>query len=161
MEVEQIAEISSRLIEQMPCFQTVARIDRRLGINRLVMRHICSVIYAHQTYDRVIPGVRDEKPEHKASRIVHIDIERYAQILCSPKKGHEQTVAIYDLLDDNSFALKEDRDQGLIRGYRLHLKTDFRHVYFDVRDEDDTVLNGFGMALGPFRRIISGGISYQ
>ena len=96
----------------------------------------------------------DEKPEHKASRIVHIDIERDQQISVSAERLHEQTVAIYDLLDDNSFALKEDSDQGLIRGYRLHLKTDFRHVYFDVRDEDDTVLNGFGMALGPFRRIV-------
>ena len=73
----------------------------------------------------------DEKPEHKASRIVHIDIERDRdQILCSLERPHEQTVAIYDLLDDNSFALKEDSDQGLIRGYRLHLKTDFRHVSF-------------------------------
>ena len=96
----------------------------------------------------------DEKPEQKASRIVHIDIERDQQISVPAERLHEQTVAIYDLLDDNSFALKEDSDQGLIRGYRLHLKTDFRHVYFDVRDEDDTVLNGFGMALGPFRRIV-------
>ena len=64
----------------------------------------------------------DEKPEHKASRIVHIDIERDQQISVSAERLHEQTVAIYDLLDDNSFALKEDSDQGLIRGYRLHLK---------------------------------------
>jgi len=96
----------------------------------------------------------DEQPEQKTSRILHIDIERDQQIFVPAERLHEQTVAIYDLLDDNSFALKEDSDQGLIRGYRLHLKTDFRHVYFDVRDEDDTVLNGFGMALGPFRRIV-------
>lgn len=55
----------------------------------------------------------DEKPEHKASRIVHIDIERDQQISVSAERLHEQTVAIYDLLDDNSFALKEDSDQGL------------------------------------------------
>ena len=50
----------------------------------------------------------DEKPEHKASRIVHIDIERDQQISVPAERLHEQTVAIYDLLDDNSFALKED-----------------------------------------------------
>ena len=57
----------------------------------------------------------DEKPEQKASRIVHIDIERDQQISVPAERLHEQTVAIYDLLDDNSFALKEDSDQGLIK----------------------------------------------
>jgi uncharacterized protein (UPF0262 family) len=96
----------------------------------------------------------DEQPEQKTSRILHIDIERDQQIFVPAERLHEQTVAIYDLLDDNRFALKEDSRQGLVRSYRLYLKTDFRHVYFDVRDEDDNVLNGFGMALGPFRRIV-------
>ncbi len=96
----------------------------------------------------------DKPPEQKTGHIVHIDIERDQHVSVSAERLHEQTVAIYDLLDENSFVLKEDSKNGLNRGYRLHLKTDFRHVYFDVRDDADTALNGFGMALGPFRRII-------
>jgi len=96
----------------------------------------------------------DKQPEQKKGHIVHIDIERDQQLSVPAERLHEQTVAIYDLLDENSFLLKEDSKNGQIRGYRLYLKTDFRHVYFDVRDEDDTLLNGFGMALGPFRRVI-------
>ena len=36
----------------------------------------------------------------------------------------------------------------------LYLKTDLRHVYFDVRDQKEIALSGFVMALGPFRRIM-------
>ena len=62
---------------------------------------------------------------------------------------HEQEVAIYDLLDQNQFDVREQTGP-----YHLYLKTDLRHVYFDVRDQKETVLSGFVMALGPFRRIM-------
>ena len=38
--------------------------------------------------------------------------------------------------------------------YHLYLKTDLRHIYFDVRDQHEAALSGFVMALGPFRRIM-------
>jgi len=85
--------------------------------------------------------------------IIHIDVERDSKIAVPPERLHEQTVAIYDLLDDNQFLLAQDREAQAEKRYRLLLKTDFRHVYFDVRDEQDNPLNGFGMALGPFRKI--------
>ncbi len=86
--------------------------------------------------------------------IIHIDVERDSKIAVPPERLHEQTVAIYDLLDDNSFLLSQDVQTDAEMRYRVVLKTDFRHVFFDVRDEQDNQINGFGMALGPFRRII-------
>ncbi len=81
--------------------------------------------------------------------LVHIHIEQDPHKRVSQERQHEQNVAIYDLLDENSFEVKNQ-----IGPYHLYLKTDFRHVYFDVRDSKEAVLSGFVMALGPFRRII-------
>ena len=92
--------------------------------------------------------------KNSSGSIIHIDVERDKHIVIPPERLHEQTVAIYDLLDENSFVLAQDVDTESEKQYRVVLQTDFRHVYFDVRDAQDKKLNGFGMALGPFRRII-------
>ena len=81
--------------------------------------------------------------------LVHIHIEQDPLKPISQERQHEQNVAIYDLLDENSFAVKNQSGP-----YHLYLKTDLRHIYFDVRDSKEAVLSGFVMALGPFRRII-------
>ena len=36
----------------------------------------------------------------------------------------------------------------------MMLRTDMRHVHFDVQDEAGGQLNGLVLALGPFRRIM-------
>lgn len=82
-------------------------------------------------------------------RLTHVQIAQDASQLVSQDRLHEQAVAIYDLLDENLFSVV-----GAQGPYHLHLKTDQRHVYFDVRDEMSGPMSGFGMALGPFRRII-------
>ena len=84
-----------------------------------------------------------------AGRLVQIYIEQDPLKRVSPERQHEQNVAIYDLLDENSFEVKSQSGP-----YNLYLKTDLRHVYFDVRDNQEVALSGFVMALGPFRRII-------
>ena len=81
--------------------------------------------------------------------LVHIYIEQDPLKRVSQERQHEQNVAIYDLLDENSFKLKSQSGP-----YHLHLKTDLRHIYFDVRDSQEAELSGFFMALGPFRRIM-------
>ena len=83
------------------------------------------------------------------NRLIHIEVEQDPQRVASPEHQHEQAVAIYDILDENEFALA--RHDG---PYRLRLGTDMRHIHFDVQDEAGTPLNGFIMALGPFRRIM-------
>lgn len=82
-------------------------------------------------------------------RIVRLEVAQDENVVIPAERQHEQTVAIYDLLDENLFELNEHKGP-----YHLYLKTDYRHVYFDVRDDSDAQLGGFMMALGPFRRII-------
>ena len=93
--------------------------------------------------------------EDEAVKLVNRDTIRQLMIELDPKKRitaeqqHEQSVAIYDILDENYFSLEQYDGP-----YCLHMRTDSRHIFFDVRDEQDQPLTGFVMALGPFRRII-------
>ena len=84
-----------------------------------------------------------------AGCLVYIHIEQDQLKRISPERQHEQNVAIYDLLDENNFQVRSQSGP-----YHLYLKTDLRHIYFDVRDSHGTALSGFVMALGPFRRIM-------
>ena len=84
-----------------------------------------------------------------ASRIVKLELEIDPQRRISSAQEHERAVAIYDLLDDNSFKLHKADGP-----YHLYLRTDQRHIHFDIRNDHDEYLVNFFMALGPMRRII-------
>ena len=92
-----------------------------------------------------------DEPDAPASqeRLTNVQIAQDASKPVSYDRLHEQAVAIYDLLDANLFSVIDATGP-----YHLHLKTDNRHIYFDVRDEHAASMSGFVMALGPFRRII-------
>ena len=93
--------------------------------------------------------------EDKAVKRVNRDTISQLKVELDPNKRitveqqHEQSVAIYDILDENYFALEQFDGP-----YCLHMRTDSRHIFFDIRDEQEQPLTGFVMALGPFRRII-------
>ena len=88
-----------------------------------------------------------DEPDAQASqeRLTHVQIAQDASKPVSHDRLHEQAVAIYDLLDDNLFSVIDAKGP-----YHLHLKTDNRHIYFDVRDELAATMSGFVMALGLF-----------
>lgn len=63
---------------------------------------------------------------------------------------HEREVAIYDLLEDNSFA-PVGHDGG---PYRLHLLHASNRLVFDVRLEDETPVVAHHLSLTPFRNLV-------
>ena len=63
---------------------------------------------------------------------------------------HERAVAIYDLLEENSFA-PDGHDGG---PYALHLSIADNRLVFDVRLEDGTPVVAHLLSLTPFRRIV-------
>ena len=63
---------------------------------------------------------------------------------------HERAVAIYDLLEDNSFA-PLDHDGG---PYALHLSITENRLVFDIRLEDGTPVMAHLLSLTPLRRIV-------
>lgn len=65
---------------------------------------------------------------------------------------HERKVAIFDLLDQNSFVLIGHEDRG---PYSLHLSIEDNRLIFDVRTEDDkSELVRIPLPVISFRRII-------
>jgi uncharacterized protein (UPF0262 family) len=68
----------------------------------------------------------------------------------SPEAEHERRVAIYDLVEENSFTL-EAHPEG---PYRLRLSTADGRLIFDVLNEAEERLSLIGLSMSPFRRIV-------
>ena len=85
-----------------------------------------------------------------AQRLAKITLDEGSIGRSSPDIEHERSVAIYDLLEDNSFA-PLDHEGG---PYALHLSIQESRLVFDVRREDGTPLTAHLLSLTPFRRIV-------
>jgi uncharacterized protein (UPF0262 family) len=68
----------------------------------------------------------------------------------TPDQEHERAIAIYDLIEQNSFALPE-REEG---PYSLSLSLSERKLVFEVRHESGPVLVTHLLSLTPFNRLI-------
>ena len=67
----------------------------------------------------------------------------------------ERRVAIFDLLEDNSFSLPARDDRDMPPGpFRLALSIRDRRLVFSVASEDETPAGEFHLALGPFRQVV-------
>jgi uncharacterized protein (UPF0262 family) len=64
---------------------------------------------------------------------------------------HERAVAIYDLVEENSFAPVGHDDGG---PYCLNLQLVENRLVFDIRTEDDQPVVAHHLSLSPFRRIV-------
>src|SRR3954451_10960080 len=83
-------------------------------------------------------------------RLVKITLDEGSIGRSSPDIEHERAVAIYDLLEDNSFAPLE-HDGG---PYALHLSITENRLVFDIRLEDGTPVMAHLLSLTPLRRIV-------
>lgn len=68
----------------------------------------------------------------------------------SPDQEHERAIAIYDLVEENSFALP-GRDDG---PYCLRIGLQDARLTFDVSLESGDVVLSFGLSLTPLRSIL-------
>ena len=82
-------------------------------------------------------------------KIIKIDMLETSSENLSPEHKQERAIAIYDLIENNFFKLK-DHDGP----YQLFLAKETRHLLFDVRSQENQTLNSFYLAMGPFRRLI-------
>jgi len=89
-------------------------------------------------------------PDRPAQRLVKITLDEGSIGRSSPDIEHERAVAIYDLIEDNSFA-PVDADGG---PYMLHLSISENRLVFDIRREDGTPLMAHLLSLTPLRRIV-------
>lgn len=89
------------------------------------------------------------------NRICQIEIDDSDLPVPSPEMEQERKVAVFDLLEDNSFALPDREGQTAPEGpYRLLLAIRERRLVVDVSQEDETKVQEFHLSLGPFRQVV-------
>jgi len=81
--------------------------------------------------------------------LVKIELDELVTPRRSAEAEHERAVAIYDIIEDNQFTFV-----GAEGPYHLYLRTEGRHVRFDVRNTDETELGQIFMAMGPLRKVM-------
>ena len=84
-----------------------------------------------------------------ARRIIDIVLDEESVARRSPEVEHERAVALFDLLEENDFALV-----GTPGPYRLRIGIFEQRLVFDVRDEDDNKLRDIALSLTPFRKVV-------
>ena len=86
------------------------------------------------------------------SRLSKIDIDDSALAPPTPQIEQERKVAIFDLLEDNSFALPQaDAPHG---PYHLTLSIKDRRLVFYLKQENEYPAAEFHLSLGPFRQVV-------
>lgn len=89
------------------------------------------------------------------SRLIQIDIDDSNLPPPTPEIEQERKVAVFDLLEDNSFALPPREGRETPSGpYKLNLAIRDRRLVFDLTTETDERAAEFHLSLGPFRQVV-------
>jgi uncharacterized protein (UPF0262 family) len=89
------------------------------------------------------------------NRICHIEIDERGLARPTPEIEQERRVAIFDLLEDNSFTLPLREDRATVPGpYRLGLAIREGRLVFDLATEGGDKAAEFHLSLGPFRQVV-------
>ena len=84
-----------------------------------------------------------------ARRIVDISLDEESVARRSPEVEHERAVALFDLLEENDFALV-----GEPGPYKLHLGIFEQRLVFGVHGADDRKLRDIVLSLTPLRKVV-------
>jgi uncharacterized protein (UPF0262 family) len=89
------------------------------------------------------------------SRLIDIQLDDSNLPAPTPEIEQERRVAIFDLLEDNSFALPARDGRAVPVGpYRLNLSIRERRLVFSVQNEANDPIGEFQLSLGPFRQVV-------
>ena len=89
------------------------------------------------------------------SRISQIDIDDASLPPPTAEIEQERRVAMFDLLEDNTFVLPTREDRPVPAGpYHLGLSIRDKRLVFDVVTENHEKAAEFHLSLGPFRQVV-------
>ena len=89
------------------------------------------------------------------NRLCHIEIDEKGLVRPTPEIEQERRVAIFDLLEENSFGLPLRDGRPVPPGpYRLGLAIREGRLVFDIADEAAEKVGEFHLSLGPFRQVV-------
>jgi uncharacterized protein (UPF0262 family) len=83
-------------------------------------------------------------------RISKVSLDERTVVRRSAEVEHERAVAIFDLIEENSFS-PAGGDGG---PFSLHLSIEENRLVLDIRTEDENPVGRILLALGPFRRVV-------
>jgi uncharacterized protein (UPF0262 family) len=86
------------------------------------------------------------------NRLISIDIDDRGLVKPTPEMDQERKVAIFDLLEENSFAIP--RAAEFPGPYRLLLALREGRLVFAVSSQDGQKVAEFHLSLGPFRQVV-------
>lgn len=95
-------------------------------------------------------SVVNSKSNSTNDRLVAVTLDEASIGRGNPDQEHERAVAIYDILEANSFAVP-DQDKG---PYALHLSLVEKKLSFEIRTADGSPLMTHYLSLTPFRTVI-------
>ncbi|MFN4098399.1 MAG: UPF0262 family protein [Pararhodobacter sp.] len=89
------------------------------------------------------------------SRICHIDIDDSGLPPVTPEMEQERKVAIFDLLEDNSFLLPDREGRAVPPGpYRLAMAIREKRLVVEIAQEDGSRVGELHLSLSPFRQVV-------
>src|SRR5437867_123347 len=92
----------------------------------------------------------ERPPPRKSFRLVAVTLDEASIGRSGPDVEHERAVAIYDLLEANTFT-----PVGRARGpFKLHLSVAGSRLVFDIRRADGTPVMAHVLSLTPLRRLV-------
>jgi uncharacterized protein (UPF0262 family) len=94
--------------------------------------------------------VADGPPAGREARIARMVVETPPRVRLSPQIEHERRGALYDLLENNRFALCE----GPPGPYVVHLSLDGERLSLRIRSEDGRLLERALLPLAALKRLI-------
>ena len=89
------------------------------------------------------------------SRIAHIELDDSTLPPPTPEIEQERKVAMYDLMEENTFALPKRDDRLVPDGpYNVALAIREKRLVFDIKTEANEAAAEFHLSLGPFRQVV-------
>jgi uncharacterized protein (UPF0262 family) len=85
-----------------------------------------------------------------SNRLVAVVLDPASIERGTPDQEHERMTAIYDLVEENAFALPDGREGP----FTLHIGLMNGRLAFDIRSEGGTHIITHGLSMSPFRRVI-------
>ncbi len=87
-------------------------------------------------------------------KLIDVTLDESTIVKWTADIDHERRIAIYDLLEDNSFEVVRASEAGYPGPYKLLLSVQDGRLLFDIKTADDSDLISFRLAMSPFRRTI-------
>ena len=87
-------------------------------------------------------------------RLIEVTLDDTGLAPPTPEVEQERRVAIFDLLEENRFALAAREDRPVGGPYRLHLAIRERRLVFELSTEPGEKVGEFHLSLTPFNQVV-------